>query len=247
MDLVSVIIPTFNRFKCLLMAIESVKNQTYKNFEIIIVNDCSIQKEYYEYNFGEDIKIIHLPENSKKIFGETCSGYVRKIGVNESNGKYIAFLDDDDIWSPNKLELQLNVMKETGCKMSCTDGLFGNGRYNHFINYERYNFGHYYNTIKDIYKKNNSNLLDNGFPRIWNLDFLKIHNCVITSSVIVEKDILVTHDCLKNEPNGKGDDYCAWLRVLEHTNCAYLDDICFYYDNSHGKLQIKITFEKFDL
>ena len=48
---VSVIIPTYNRFKYLLNAIESVKNQNYKNIEIIIVNDCSIQKEYYNYDF----------------------------------------------------------------------------------------------------------------------------------------------------------------------------------------------------
>ena len=51
MEKVSVIIPTFNRFKYLLNTIKSVREQTYKNLEIIVVNDCSTQKEYYEYNW----------------------------------------------------------------------------------------------------------------------------------------------------------------------------------------------------
>ena len=69
-ELVSVIIPTYNRFNFLLNAIRSVKEQTYKNIEIIVVNDCSIQEEYYNYDFkkefGKNIKIIHLQENSRK-------------------------------------------------------------------------------------------------------------------------------------------------------------------------------------
>ena len=52
MDKVSVIIPTFNRFKYVLNTIKSIQEQTYKNIEIILVNDCSTQKEYYEYNFA---------------------------------------------------------------------------------------------------------------------------------------------------------------------------------------------------
>ena len=51
MNKVSVIIPTYNRFKNLLNAIKSVKNQTYKNIEIIVINDCSTQKEYSEIDF----------------------------------------------------------------------------------------------------------------------------------------------------------------------------------------------------
>ena len=68
MDKVSIIIPTYNRFNFLLNTIKSVKEQTYKNIEIIVINDCSTQKEYYEYNFDNDIIIINLKENSKKKF-----------------------------------------------------------------------------------------------------------------------------------------------------------------------------------
>ena len=65
MEKVSVIIPSFNRFKYLLNTIESVKKQTYTNLEIIVINDTSTQKEYYDYDWNaNDITIIHLDKNS---------------------------------------------------------------------------------------------------------------------------------------------------------------------------------------
>ena len=185
MDKVSIIIPTFNRFKFLLNAIKSIKEQTYKNIEIIVINDCSIQKEYYEYDWQENnIIIIHLEKNSKTIFGYACVAYVCNQGISISNGKYIAFCDDD-IWFSKKIELQLKAMKETGCKMSSTDGLIGCGIYDSKKLYKHYNASHYFDTLRNIYKSNGSNLLDNGFPDIWKLDFLKIHNCIICSSVLM--------------------------------------------------------------
>ena len=147
MDKVSVIIPTYNRFKYLLNTIESVKKQTYTNLEIIVINDKSTQKEYYEYDWNSNnIKIIHLEKNSKDIFGYACAGFNRNKGIELSSGKYIAFCDDDDIWFPNKIEFQLKAMQETGCKMSSTDGLIGNGIFNLTKSYKKYNAEHHYKT-----------------------------------------------------------------------------------------------------
>jgi teichuronic acid biosynthesis glycosyltransferase TuaG len=235
MDKVSVIIPTFNRFRYLLNTIESIKSQTYKNIEIIVVNDCSTQKEYYEYDWENNgVIIIHLVENTKKIFGFGCPAYVRNKGIEMSTAKYIAFCDDDDIWFNLKLELQINAMKKTGCKMSSTDGLIGRGIYDSNKQYEKYNAESCYSTLQNIYKNKGSNLLDNGFPYIWDLEFIEIHNCIICSSVIIEKeilDIISNMRCLRNE------DYDCWLRALKHTDCVYLTDICFYYDEGHGEGQ----------
>ena len=139
MDKVSVIIPTYNRFKYLLNTIKSVKAQTYLNIEIIVINDKSTEKEYYDYDWeSNNIKIIHLEKNSKEIFGYACAGFVRNKGIELSSGKYIAFCDDDDIWFPNKIELQLKSMQETGCKMSSSDGLIGNGIFNPTKSYKKY-------------------------------------------------------------------------------------------------------------
>ena len=86
---------------------------------------------------------------------------------------------------------------------------------------------------QNIYKSKGSNLLENGFPKIWDLDFIKIHNCVICSSVVLEKSILDIINNMKLLKNGQ-EDYNCWLRVLEITKCAYVDDILFYYDGGHG-------------
>jgi glycosyltransferase involved in cell wall biosynthesis len=243
MNKVSVIIPTYNRFKYLLNTIKSVKEQTYTNIEIIVVNDCSTEKEYYEYDWKQnDIIIIHLEENTKQKFGYACVGYVINKGIEIYTGEYFSTCDDDDIWFPNKLELQLKAMKESGCKMSSTDGLIGNGIYDSTKIYKKYNAEHYYNIIQNIYKIAGSNLLDNGFPDIWTLDFLKIHNCIIACSVVIHKDIISKID-KKLEIKMGGElinnkvvhiDYNYWLRALEYTNCVYVKDICVYYDNGHG-------------
>jgi glycosyltransferase involved in cell wall biosynthesis len=234
MDKVSIVIPTYNRFKYVLHTIQSAKEQTYSNIEIIVVNDGSTEKEYYEYDWkANNVIIIHLEQNTKKIFGYVCTNFVRNKGIEMSTGKYVAFCDDDDIWFPNKLEIQIKAMQETGCKMSSTDGFIGNGIYDSTQSYKKYNAEHYYDALQNIYRRNGSNLLDNGFPRIWNLDFLKIHNCMICSSVIIEKDILNKINNMKCMENG-GEDCDCWLRVLEHTDSIYVKDVCFYYDSGHG-------------
>jgi len=234
MEKVSVIIPTFNRFKYLLNTIKYVKEQTYKNIEIIVVNDCSTEKEYYEYDWiKNNIIIIHLEKNTKTIFGYACAAFVRNKGIEISTGKYIGFCDDDDIWLPNKLELQIKGMKESGCKMSSTDGLIGIGVYNSTKIYKKYNAEYHYKTLQDIYSNNGSNLLVNGFPKIWTLDFLNIHNCIVCSSVLIEKEILDIINNFKNIKNGD-EDYDLWKRALEYTNSVYINELCFYYDSGHG-------------
>lgn len=235
MEKVSVIIPTFNRFKYLMNTIESVKKQTYTNLEIIVVNDKSTQKEYYDYDWNaNNITIIHLDQNSKNKFGYACAGgYQRNYGIKKSTGKYIAFCDDDDIWFPKKIELQINAMKKSGCKMSSTDGLIGKGVYDPNKLYRKYNAEHFYKVLQTIYERRRSNLLENGFPQIWTLGFLKIHNCMICSSVVIDKEIVDKVGMF--DIRGSGDeDYNYWLRALEHTDSIYVTDICFYYDDGHG-------------
>jgi glycosyltransferase involved in cell wall biosynthesis len=232
--MISIIIPTYNRFEYLLNTIKSIKEQTYTNIEIIVVNDCSTDDKYYEYNWTEnEVIIIHLTENSKQKFGFACpGGYQRNFGIDIAKGEYIAFCDDDDTWFPKKLELQIKAMIESGCGMSSTDGLIGDGIYDSNKKYQKYNAEYAYNYIKNVYKHQNSDFLDNGFPRIWNLDFLKINNCMICSSVIIKKDIInkVGKFIIANT----SEDYEYWLRALKYTNSVYVSDICFYYDNGHG-------------
>lgn len=104
MPLVSVIIPTYNRAGLLKRAVESVLRQTFQDFEIIIVDDASrdeTQKAIKKYN---DRRLIYLRHSFNK-----GGGAARNTGIIAAGGDFIAFLDSDDEWLPQKLEKQLQV------------------------------------------------------------------------------------------------------------------------------------------
>jgi hypothetical protein len=178
-----------------------------------------------------------LEENTKNIFGFACPAHVRNKGIEISTGKYVAFCDDDDIWFPDKIMLQLFAMKQSGCKISSTDGLIGHGIYDIHCKYKIFLAEYYFDALQNIYRSKGSNLLENGFPTIWSHDFLNIHNCIICSSVIIEKellDIIQNFSCIKPP----GEDYNCWLKALQHTDCVYVQDTCLYYDLGHGDGQL---------
>ena len=108
-ELVSIITPSYNSAKFISQAIESVLSQTYTNWEMIIVDDCSpdnsneIVKKYC--NKDSRIKLIKLEKNSGPAVA-------RNRAIQEAKGRYIAFLDADDLWKPKKLEMQIKFMTE---------------------------------------------------------------------------------------------------------------------------------------
>jgi glycosyltransferase involved in cell wall biosynthesis len=107
-DLVSILTPTYNTEKFIRATIESVQNQTYQNWEMILVDDASTD---------ETVKIISdfvEKDNRIKLFKLTKNsgnGFARNVALEKASGKYIAFLDADDLWFPNKLEKQLQFLK----------------------------------------------------------------------------------------------------------------------------------------
>ena len=119
--MISVIISSFNRYDYLLNAITSVKNQTYKNIEIIVIDDGSTDLRY-KNNKIENVHMIHLDSNnSREVLGFPSCGYVRNFGFKKAKGEYIAILDDDDYWLPNKLEKQINILKTKKFLLCCSE------------------------------------------------------------------------------------------------------------------------------
>lgn len=104
--LVSVIIPTYNRANYLKDSIQSVLSQTFKDFEIIIINNYSNDNTFEMVNSFNDnrIKIINYKNNG--IIAKS-----RNWGLMHSSGRYIAFLDDDDLWCSQRLELQIKYLE----------------------------------------------------------------------------------------------------------------------------------------
>ena len=137
--LVSVIIPSFERFDYLQNAICSINNQNYENLEIIIVNDCSKDSRYYNHKFQENITKIDLEVNQKQEIGFISDGHIRNFGLKIAKGKYVATLDDDDYWLPNKLNHQIEILENSKNKMCSTEGLIGKGPYSSKNNYMLYN------------------------------------------------------------------------------------------------------------
>jgi len=238
---VSVIIPSYDRFDSLLKAIESVKNQSFQDFEIIIVNDASTDERYYKHNFGNNVKFINLKKNSVAEKGY-FSDSIRNYGIEESKAKYVAFLDDDDYWMPNKLELQINKLESTEHKMSCSEAIANNGIYDKENNNKLYNQELMYNEISKIYKASSikkqftKNLIFKfEYPEIWNGKFLKIHNCIITSSVLVERSLINKIGNFRDIQTKKlYSDYDCWLGLLTHTDCYYFSSPLLYYNLNLG-------------
>lgn len=124
---VSAIITTHNRLKYLKKAISSIKSQTYKNIEIIVVDDGSTDKTKDYCLKQKNIKYVFIPKK-EHINGN----YARNVGFNESSGEYIAFLDDDDAWLDSKIEKQVKIIETNkdigavycGSLIEVNDGLF---------------------------------------------------------------------------------------------------------------------------
>nr|WP_294931649.1 glycosyltransferase family 2 protein [uncultured Flavobacterium sp.] len=107
-ELVSIITPTFNAEKYIRDTLQSVLNQSYQNWEMILVDDASTdQTVKIINNFAEKdvrFKIFKLSKNSG-------NGFARNVALEKATGKYIAFLDADDLWFPLKLEKQIQFLK----------------------------------------------------------------------------------------------------------------------------------------
>ena len=166
--------PYYNKKKFVEGSLKSVLNQTYKNFELIIVDDCSTDNTYkIIQNFKNQdnrIKYFKTKQNSK------TAGHPRNIGIKIAKGDLIAFIDVDDYWYPHKLKYQIDEMKEKDL-LSCTASNYVQEnkikKSNFLLNYIRIFIQSF------IFKK-----LKNG-----QFHWLYVYNPVVFSSSIVKKKI----------------------------------------------------------
>lgn len=115
-ELVSIIIPVYNAEKFIDETISTVLDQTYTNWELLLVNDCSTDnslKLIQKYLKDSRIKLINNKTNSRAAIS-------RNNGIKEAKGRYICFLDADDKWNAEKLEKQIKFMKDKNCAFSFT-------------------------------------------------------------------------------------------------------------------------------
>lgn len=124
MPSVSIIIPTYNRAKYLNLTLQSIAQQTYQDFEVIVVDDGTPGDEN-ESICSEFEKVRYF-----KIKNSGGPASPRNFGIQKASGKYIAFVDDDDLWQPQKLDVQVKILDanpDFGLVHSCCEVIDENG------------------------------------------------------------------------------------------------------------------------
>jgi len=210
-DKVSVIIPVYNGEQYLREAVESVRAQTYTQWELICVDDGSADgsnRILSEYADGESVILIEHRENR----GIPAA---RNTGIEASSGEYIAFLDQDDVWLPEKLEKQMIFLNRPEHRER-NAGLC-------YTNYEM--FGDAERGAREMRRYSKDNRLRNRKTNE------KVYRDLVWSSFIVPSSALVYRHCFdtagvfdEHIRNGC-DDHDMWIRISEHYALAYLDTV----------------------
>lgn len=186
---VSVIIPFYNNFQWLSEAINSVIAQTYQDFEIIVINDGSLEDDtHFLENFSNSIQYLKVTNGGP--------ARARNMGIRLAKGKFIAFLDSDDLWLPEKLSKQVAFMEENDVNWSHTSYfIFNEGEEGTL-------------QIKDV-----SNFRGNVFPKSL------VHLNIGTPCVMVRSDYLNDNSFLRFSENMRyGQDGYLWI-LLSIKNC----------------------------
>lgn len=208
---VSIVIPYYNNQSTIIRALESVVNQTYKNYEVILINDGSTDKtlEIVEQYIlaHKDVRILNLVQKNN---GPAAA---RNNGVKNSKGDYIAFLDSDDSWDKHKLEKQMNFIKKNNIdllgsnhKIIKDDKIYNNcfvKKKTRKIGFYSLLFKHYFYPSCTIVKKSTL-LLVGCFPegQRYMEDSLAFTRIARVGSVYVMKDLLATSYKLPYGDNG---------------------------------------------
>ena len=218
MPLVSILLPYDKNEAYVFKTINSVLKQTYKRFELIIIFD-----EYFKIRHNVYDQLLKLKKRNKKIkiilnkknLGVAIS---RNIGLSKSRGKYIAFIDSDDLWDKKKLETQVNFMKKNNLKFSHTN-------YN-IINEKDEIIGKFNSPKKLTYSK-------------------LINSCDIgTSTVMIDRSII--HLCKFPKLKTK-EDFVVWLRFAKKKiPILSIDKFLTYWRSTSGSLSSSITQRFFD-
>lgn len=216
---VSVIIPTWNREKFIYKTINSVLKQTYQNFEILVCDDGSTDNTKKIVKSFNDNRIKWV---ESVHFGRPA--IVRNNGLRKADGKWIAFLDSDDIWLLNKLEIQLSEMNKGKYMISSTNAFIYNtkigDRHKILLNYEK-NEINFYDLIND--------------------------NFIINSSCIVLKNVIDKVGFLpENKELRALEDYAYWIRIVNLYPCLFIKTPLLYYrDNIRDSIRGEVVEESY--
>ena len=188
--LISIIMAAYNAEKTIEQAIDSVLNQTYPNFELLVVNDCSKDRTVeLVRNIAAKDSRVRLISNVKN----SGVSYTRKHGLEEAQGSWIAILDSDDAWAPEKLEKQIALQKKMNADLLFTGSAF--------MDSDGQSIDWYLHAPAEVTYR----------------QLLK-QNVLSNSSALVRKELYTKHYAIGD---GMHEDFAIWLSILKERRKAY--------------------------
>lgn len=190
--LISVVMPNYNGHRFVEQAIDSVLSQTYQNFELLIVDDCSkddsLQLIKRKAQSDSRIRVIALEKNAGVA-------NARNVGIREAKGKYIALLDNDDLWTADKLERQLAIAEKGADIVYCS-----------------YDF---------IDEQNNEIKKPFIVPKQTNFNKMLASSVISCSTSFIKTELMQAHPF---NPEFYHEDYVLWMELLRVCPTAYGDE-----------------------
>lgn len=202
-DLVSIIMPSYNTARFLTETVRSVLAQTYQNWELIIVDDCSTDDTDAVAAEFPDPRIRFL--KNEKNSGAAVS---RNYALREAKGRWIAFLDSDDLWKPEKLERQIRFMVENHCHFS-------------------------YTNYQEIGEDSKPLGVSVSGPRKITKAGMYAYCWPGCLTVMYDADVI---GLVQIEDIKKNNDYAMWLQAIHKADCYLLDEELAFYRKRSGSI-----------
>tara|TARA_B110000977_G_scaffold201338_1_gene295426 strand:- start:6629 stop:7384 length:756 start_codon:yes stop_codon:yes gene_type:complete len=215
MDLISIILPYHKKRNFIDQTIRSILSQSYKKFELIIIYDDSDKTDlFFLKKLIKNNSKIKIVVNKNNI----GAGRSRNIGLLKSKGRYICFIDADDIWTKNKLRIQINFMKKNKLLISCTSYKVINEQ-NKIISHRKSYKSLSYTTL--------------------------LRDCSIgLSTVMLDSSILKNK--LKFANLKTKEDFVLWLKISKTTNIVGIGQFLSYWRDTKNSLSKNIVQKIFD-
>lgn len=202
--LVTVVMPVYNAEKFLAKAIESVLCQTYRNVELLVIDDCSTDGSLHiAQSYEAKDRRVCVLQNEKNI----NVAKTRNYGIQKAQGDFIALLDSDDVWEPQKLELQMELL-------------------------ERENAGIAYCSYDFIDESGKSILKPFLVPKETNFNKMLYGNDIGCSTVLIRADMFKKH---LFHPDCYHEDYALWMEMLkDNVKAVGLTEVYVHYRKVTG-------------
>ena len=200
---VAVIIPTFSRVETTIKAVNSALAQTIKPKEIYVIDDGSPDYILQKLQQGIDQSAVTLIKN----YRSSHPGIARNVGVALASARWIAFLDSDDYWIENKLEIQLKFAQMNSARAICSNA-----------------FTSKIDDKKSFYERLPKNISTRKLLR---------NNLIINSSVLIERELLLSVGGVATNYAVRGvEDYATWLRISKLEDWYVINENLLHYDQN---------------